>query len=133
MNRPWVHAAGYLAIFIMPLLFVARAATANTWLAFGVVVLIFPLARLGCGALPGSGAPEWSEGMATWLDRLPLVYVPVLGVCILVGVASTVGAVPPVIVTGSEATLNANAGDHSPIVSSSLVSISVVVHWKTNS
>ena len=88
MNRPWVHAAGYLAIFIMPLLFVAGATTANTRLAFGVVVLIFPLARLGCGALPGSGAPEWSEGMATWLDCLPLAYVPVLALCVLVGVAS---------------------------------------------
>ncbi len=94
MNRPWVHATGYLAFFRMPLLFLAGTATGNTWLAFGVVVLIFPLARLGCGALPGSGATEWSEGMATWLDSLPLVYVPVLAGCILLGVASAALAVP---------------------------------------
>lgn len=85
MNRQWIHATGFLAIFVMPALFLGGAAMGRTWLAFGVVVLVFPLARWACGALPAAGTPEWQERTATWLDRLPVVFVPVLTACVLGG------------------------------------------------
>lgn len=85
MSKQWLAAAGYLAIFLMPTLFVAGAIVNEPWLAFGVVVLVFPLGRLAFGALPSSGSPEWREGVATYLDRLPLAYALVLPLFVLAG------------------------------------------------
>ena len=83
MNAQWLHASGFGAIFLMPALLLAGAAIGRPELAFGVAVLVFPLARLVLGAVPGE-TPEWREGVATCLDRLPVLYVPVLvaSVCI---------------------------------------------------
>jgi len=85
MNRQWTGAVGYLSIFLMPALFLAGAITDRPWLAFGVVILAFPLARVAFGALPATGAPEWRETVATFLDWLPLAYAAALPVCVLAG------------------------------------------------
>ena len=55
MSRQWFSAVGYLSIFLMPALFLIGAMTDKPWLAFGVVVLVFPLARVAFGALPAAG------------------------------------------------------------------------------
>lgn len=88
MHRQWTQAAGFLAIFLMPTLFLVGAILERTWLAFGVVALLFPLARTVFGAVPPSAGIEWREGPATFLDRLPLVFVPVLVVCVIAGLAA---------------------------------------------
>jgi len=85
MGKQWMAAAGYLAIFLMPALFYVGAVVDEPWLAFGIVILVFPLARLAFGALPAAGVPEWREGVATFLDRLPLAYALVLPICTLTG------------------------------------------------
>jgi fatty acid desaturase len=85
MIRQWFSAVGYLSIFLMPVLFLIGAVTDSPWLAFGVVVLVFPLARVAFGALPATGAPEWNETVATFLDRLPLAYAASLPICLVAG------------------------------------------------
>ena len=85
MSRQWFSAVGYLSIFLMPALFLIGAIADKPWLAFGVVVLVFPLARVAFGALPAAGTPEWNETVATVLDRLPLAYTATLPVCVLAG------------------------------------------------
>jgi hypothetical protein len=85
MSRQWFSAVGYLSIFLMPTLFLIGAMADKQWLAFGVVVLVFPLARVAFGALPAAGTPEWNETVATVLDRLPLAYTATLPVCVLAG------------------------------------------------
>ena len=72
MSRQWFDAVGYLSIFLMPGLFLIGGIADRPWLAFGVVILVFPLARVAFGALPAKGAPEWRETVATFLDRLAL-------------------------------------------------------------
>jgi Fatty acid desaturase len=89
IRSQWLQASGYLFIFLMPVLFLVGALHGRTWLAFGVVLMIFPLARLVFGALPPCGVPEWREGVATALDKLPLAYVPVLAASVLVGLHAT--------------------------------------------
>jgi hypothetical protein len=89
MDKQWMAAAGYLSIFLMPALFLAGAITQEPWLAFGAVILVFPLARLVFGGLPAAGAPEWREQIATFLHYLPLVFACVLPVCVLIGLALT--------------------------------------------
>jgi fatty acid desaturase len=81
MSSQWVQASGFGAIFIMPALLLLGSATGHQWLAFAVVVFVFPLARLVLGALPAE-PPQWREDVATWLDRLPVLYVPVLVVSV---------------------------------------------------
>jgi len=85
MRSQWIHASGYLSIFLMPALLLAGAFAQRPWLAFGMVVLVFPLARLLFGAVSASGPPEWRESVATALDRLPFFYVPALVACVLIG------------------------------------------------
>ena len=75
MVKQWINASGYSAIFLMPALLFAGTLWGKPWLAFGVVVLVLPMLRLVFGAMPAT-APEWSEEVATFLDRLPLVYPP---------------------------------------------------------
>lgn len=79
-QRLW--AIGYLCIFLMPTLLLVGAVTDLHWLAFAAVVLVFPAARLAFGSLPLT-VPDWREGIATVLHRLPLFYVPVLAICML--------------------------------------------------
>ncbi len=90
VNGQWLGAVGYLSIFLMPALFLVGAVIVRPWLAFGAVVIAFPLTRVGFGALTKAAAPQWPETVATLLDRLPAAYVPVLLVCALVGVAVAV-------------------------------------------
>jgi hypothetical protein len=47
MSRQWFSALGYLSIFLMPALLLIGAIEDSPWLAFGVVALVFPLARVG--------------------------------------------------------------------------------------
>ena len=85
MRNQWIQASGYLSILLMPALFLAGVLGHRPWLAFGTVVLVFPLTRLLFGAVPAAAAPEWRESVATVLHRLPLLYAPALIACVLVG------------------------------------------------
>ena len=85
MDKQLMAAAGYLAIFLMPTLFLLGANIQEPWLAIGVAILLFPLARVVFGAMPATGAPEWSERIATLLHGLPLAFAGVLPVCVLAG------------------------------------------------
>lgn len=85
MSRQWFGAVGYLSIFLMPALFLMGAIINRPWLAFGVVIFVFPLARVAFGAVSRAGAPEWHERVATFLDLLPLAYATLLPVCVLTG------------------------------------------------
>ena len=89
MDKQWMAAAGYLSIFLMPALFLAGAITQAPGLAFGIVMLVFPLARVVFGGMPAAGAPAWHERIATFLHCLPLVFACVLPVCVLTGLALT--------------------------------------------
>jgi len=89
MSKQLMTSAGYLSILLMPTLFVVGGVINEPWMAFGVVILVFPLARLTFGALPSSGVPEWSESVATFLDRLPLAYAAALAISVLVGLHFT--------------------------------------------
>lgn len=98
MSRQWLRASGYLAIFLMPALFLVGCSTGRTWLAFGTVVIVFPLARILFDSVPPNAALHWDERVATTLDRLPLIYVPVLIGCVVAGlwqVASALGSNAP--------------------------------------
>jgi alkane 1-monooxygenase len=77
MNAQWLQASGFGAIVLMPVLLPGGAAIGRPELAFGVAILVFPLARLLLGAVPQE-LPEWREDVATWLQRLPVLYAPVL-------------------------------------------------------
>jgi hypothetical protein len=71
-------AAGYLAVFLMPVLLVVGTWSNHPYLAFGTAMLVFPLARCVFGAYRRTEPIEWDEGVATFLDRLPAVYAVVL-------------------------------------------------------
>lgn len=75
MFRQCCSAAGYLAIFLMPLLLWAGVVTGLPWLAFGAVVVVFSLLRALFGAIRPN-AYTWNEWLATFLDKLPLAHVP---------------------------------------------------------
>lgn len=89
MDKQWMAAAGYLTIFLMPALFLVGAVIREPWLAFGIVILVFPLARVVFGGMPATGAPVWRERIATFLHRLPLAFACVLPVCVLTGLVLT--------------------------------------------
>jgi hypothetical protein len=74
----WFMACGYLVILLLPMLLVAGAWIAHPSLAFGVVILVFPLGRAVFGVYPFSTPIVWSEGTATFLDRLPAGYALIL-------------------------------------------------------
>lgn len=93
MDKQCVAAAGYLSIFLVPALFLTGSAIDRPWLAFGVVIIVFPMARAAFGALPAAGAPEWRESVATALDRLPVVFAVVMPVVVLWGLAHSVDAI----------------------------------------
>lgn len=87
MSKQCLGAAGYLSIFLVPTLFLIGAAIDRPWLTFGVVIVVFPLARAVFGALPPSGAPEWREAVATALDHLPVVFAVLMPILVLIGVS----------------------------------------------
>lgn len=76
MWRQLTDAAGYLSIFIVPVLLLVGVAIDAPSLAFAVVMLVFPLTRPIVGTV--SEQVVWSERIATCLDRLPLLYAAVL-------------------------------------------------------
>jgi alkane 1-monooxygenase len=82
MIKQWFNAAGYLTIFLLPGILLWGAMAHKPWLAFGVVVLAFSLLRPVFGAVPAR-APEWRESVATFLDRLPLAYLPIYPATVL--------------------------------------------------
>ena len=73
-----MRAAGYLATMIAPALLALAAWRDEPFLVVGVVMLVFPLARVAFGVVDASGPPDWDSRVAATLDRLPLVYVAVL-------------------------------------------------------
>ncbi len=89
MDKQWTSAAGYLTIFLMPTLLLLGALIEEPWLAFGVVILVFPLARVVFGAMPATGVPEWRERIATLLHCLPLAFACALPPCVLAGLFLT--------------------------------------------
>lgn len=93
MGKQCVAAAGYLSIFLMPTLFLTGSAIDRPWLAIGVVIIVFPMARVAFGALPATGAPEWRESVATGLDHLPVVFAVVMPIVVLWGLAHSVDAI----------------------------------------
>ena len=93
MGKQWMAAAGYLSIFLVPTLFLTGSAIDRPWLAFGVVIVVFPLARVVFGALPAAGAPEWRESVATALDSLPVAFAVFLPVAVLWGLEHSAEAI----------------------------------------
>ena len=87
MGKQWMAAAGYLSIFLVPALFLTGSVIDRPWLAFGVVIVVFPMARVVFGALPAAGVPEWRESVATALDHLPVAFAVFLPVAVLWGLA----------------------------------------------
>ena len=87
MVRQALMASGYLSIFLMPALLLLGVHLGHPTLAFGAVMLVFPLARLVFGAAqPGAGSP-WHESLATLLHWLPVLYgllLPIVVVLLLV-------------------------------------------------
>lgn len=83
MWRQAPAAAGYLSIFVVPLLLVVGAWIDVPGLSFGVVMLVFPLLRTIVGPLTQHGT-IWHESLATALDRLPVIYALTMPVAIAV-------------------------------------------------
>lgn len=59
------------------------ALVVSTWidkafLVLGIVLLVFPLARVVFGGMSEGDPPDWDEGVAMALERLPAVYAVVL-------------------------------------------------------
>lgn len=92
MDKQWLSAAGYLSIFLMPTLLLVGSLVDEPWLAFGVVILVFPLARAVFGAVPAADAPEWREGISTLLHGLPLAFACLLPVSVLAALVLTIQA-----------------------------------------
>ena len=72
---PWPQrfaASGYLTVLLLPAVLLIGVAIAQPLLAFGTVILVFPLARVVLGTY---GRPAvWREGLATALHALPLIF-----------------------------------------------------------
>lgn len=77
MAKHLMHALGFLAIFLMPGLLAAGMAIGSPVLAFGTVILVFPLMRMVFGGLDRESL-AWHESLATALHLLPLTYPPAL-------------------------------------------------------
>ena len=76
-------AAGYLSILVLPAALVAGVLLQHSYLAFEVVVLIFPLARSVVGPFRRQSPVIWHEVPATLLDRLPVLYAACLAAATL--------------------------------------------------
>lgn len=73
MVQQLFSASGYLSVLLVPALLIAGLEIGHPILAFGVVMLAFPLARISFGDYPAATV-LWRESIATCLDRLPVVY-----------------------------------------------------------
>lgn len=80
--RECFAASGYLSIFIAPVLLVLGLELDRPLLAFGTVLVFYPLARLVFGEL-GEGPVTWLEGTATLLHQVPRAYAACLPVAVL--------------------------------------------------
>lgn len=69
-----LRAAGYLAILIAPALLALSAWIDEPFLLAGLVMLVFPLARMVFGAVDDSAPRVWDERIGMALDRLPWLY-----------------------------------------------------------
>jgi alkane 1-monooxygenase len=87
-GRQAMMALGYLSIFLMPTLLAVGVHIGHSYLAFGVVMLVFPLARSVFGAYRPGPAPLWDERIATLLDVLPIAY----GVALLLALGYVIWA-----------------------------------------
>jgi len=74
MASQLLHAAGFLAILIAPTLLALAAWLDEPFLLPGVVMLVFPLARVIFGPVEGSAPRIWNETIGKALDRLPGFY-----------------------------------------------------------
>lgn len=74
-------AGGYLSIFIAPALLVIGIEVDKPLLAFGAVVVLYPLARAVFGEVDES-PPGWLEATSTFLHQLPRVYAACLPVAL---------------------------------------------------
>jgi hypothetical protein len=72
MPQP-AKAIGYLLILIPPVLLTVSAALGIPWLTFAVLIGILPLMRVLFGDTDRA-EQNWSERIATLLDRLPRIY-----------------------------------------------------------
>jgi fatty acid desaturase len=81
MSNQWPRAALGLSMFVVPALLLIGIVLDTPSLAFGIVMLVFPLVRRLVGNLQPDDALVWNEGVATLLDRLPLLYAVVLAGC----------------------------------------------------
>ncbi|MBT9595716.1 MAG: fatty acid desaturase [Vitreoscilla sp.] len=81
MAKQWLRASLSLSMFVVPMLPLAGIALNTPSLAFWTVILVLPLARRFVGKVQANAAENWDEGVATWLDRLPLLYAVVLLGC----------------------------------------------------
>ena len=74
MFSQFAFAAGYLSIFLMPAFLVLGVWSHHPYLAFGMTMLVFPLARSVFGGYQSTETILWEEHIATVLERLPVVY-----------------------------------------------------------
>ena len=81
MWRQWIAASGYLSVLVLPMLLVVGVAIDKPYLAFGVAMLVFPLARGVFGRY--AGPTVWREGIATALHWLPVLYGAVLAAALV--------------------------------------------------
>jgi Fatty acid desaturase len=93
-------ACGYLAIFWLPMLLLIGARMGYPSLAFAMVMLVLPLGRAVFGAYPFSAPIVWSEGIASFLDRLPVWY----ALCLLVAFVMVIWIVDAGAIADSGAT-----------------------------
>jgi len=84
MSNQWLRAALGLSMFVVPALLVIGIAIDTPILAFAIVMFVFPFMRRIVGKIQPDDPPIWNEGIATLLDRLPLIYAAVLSACIAV-------------------------------------------------
>jgi fatty acid desaturase len=87
----WLASAGYLSVFIMPLLLALGAWFDTPYLAIGVALLVFALLRWLFGSYRPIHDLVWHERIATLLHRLPLFYVVAL-VASMVIVVHSIGS-----------------------------------------
>lgn len=77
-----LRASGYLTVFLPPALLVAGLASGYPWLACAAVFAAAPLLRAVFGDVDERRAPEWSERLSTWLDRLPVAFAVFFPICV---------------------------------------------------
>lgn len=69
--RQWLAASGYLCALIAPGLLITGVLSDRPLLAFGVVMVLYPLARPLFGEV-GEAPVEWTESTSAALHRLPM-------------------------------------------------------------